>query len=266
MLGAVIGDIAGSRFERNNCRSKNFEFLNEKCTFTDDTVMSLAVCDALLKSAGNRSSLPEQAVISMQSLGRHYPDCGYGSRFGRWIFSESPQPYGSFGNGAAMRSSGCGWAARTLEEAKSLSRAVTAVSHNHPDGLKGAEAEAACVYLARTGASMQEIRGFFTENYYRIDFTLDSIRDSYEFDATCRGSVPQAFEAFFESDGYEDAVRNAISIGGDSDTLAAVAGGVAEAYYGIPEKLRKRAVSFLDGRLLKILGRFEADYPPRSLK
>jgi type I restriction enzyme M protein len=266
MLGAIIGDIAGSRFEWNNCRSKDFELLHEKCRFTDDTVMSLAVCDALLKTAADRSALGKQAVRSMQSIGRHYPDCGYGGRFGRWIFSDSPQPYGSFGNGAAMRSSACGWAGGSLDEVKDLARAVTEISHSHPEGLKGAEAEAVGVFLARTGASMQEIRRFITENYYKIDFTLDAIRDSYEFDETCQGSVPQAFEAFFESSDYEDAVRNAISIGGDSDTLAAIAGGVAEAFYGIPNCLREQAAACLDERLLKILRDFETVYPPRVLE
>ncbi len=263
MIGAIVGDIAGSRFEFNNHRSKDFELLSEQCFFTDDSIMSLAVCDALLRCQPEFYNLGEQTVRSMQTIGRPYPDSGYGGSFYFWMYSDQPKPYNSFGNGAAMRVSACGYAARSIEEAKGLSRTVTEVTHNHPEGIKGAEATAVAVYMARTGRSMKEIRDYVTKNYYPIHFTLDSIRGTYEFNETCQDTVPQAFEAFFESRNFEDAIRNAISIGGDSDTLAAITGAVAEAYYGVPLWIRQRAMSYLDQRLLNILTHFENLYPPK---
>lgn len=261
MLGAILGDIAGSRFEWHNHRSKDFELLTREggCKPTDDSYMSLAVAQALLLDDA-QGSLSERTVRLMQALGRKYPDGDYGGRFGRWLYEAKPQPYHSFGNGAAMRVSACGFAAESLEEAKALSHAVTCVTHNHPEGLKGAEAVAVAIYLARTGKSLAEIRAFIVQSYYDISFTLDDIRETYAFDETCQGSVPQAFEAFFESTSFEDAIRNAISIGGDSDTLAAITGGIAEAYYGIPADLRARARDFLDETLLSILDAFEARF------
>lgn len=266
MIGAIIGDIVGSRFEWHNHRSKDFDLLTHKCFFTDDSVMSLAVCDALLRAAPDHSDLSDKAVESMQSVGRPYPHCGYGGSFRKWMYSDDPKPYNSYGNGAAMRVSGCGYAATSIEEAVELSRAVTAVTHNHPEGIKGAEATAVAVYLARTGKSLVEIQDYITKTYYPINFTLDSIRDSYEFNETCQNTVPQAMEAFFESSNFEDAIRNAISIGGDSDTIAAITGAVAEAYYGVPTHIRKHALTFLDERLLKILLEFENRYPSKLEK
>jgi type I restriction enzyme M protein len=266
MLGAVIGDIVGSRFEWNNNRNKQFDFLTYKCSTTDDSVMSLAIAKALLESKADYSDLAENAVKYMQGIGRHYPNCGYGGRFIEWIHSDNPQPYGSYGNGAAMRVSACGFVAKSLEEAKQLSKAVTKVTHNHMEGLKGAEAIAVAVFLARSGKNLLEIRDYLTKNYYPLNFTLDGIRDSYQFDESCQGTVPQALEAFFESNNFEDAIRNAISIGGDSDTLAAITGGIAEAYYGIPTEIRKHALTFLDERLLKILVEFENKYPTKMEK
>lgn len=263
MIGAIIGDIVGSRFEWDNHRSKDFELFTDECSFTDDSVMSLAVCDAIMQSSSDRGNLGEQAVRSMQEIGRPYPHCGYGGSFRGWIYSDDPQPYNSYGNGAAMRVSGCGYAGNSIDEVKRLSRAVTEVTHNHPEGIKGAEAVAVAVLLARTGRSMGEIRDHIEKNYYTLDFTLDDIRETYHFDVTCQGTVPQAFEAFFESTDFEDAVRNAISIGGDSDTLAAITGSIAEAYYGVPSEIREKAVSFLDERLLEVLTEFEKKYPPK---
>jgi len=263
MLGAIIGDIVGSRFEWNNNRSKQFALMTYKCSVTDDSIMSLAISKALLESKADYSDLSENAVKYMQEIGRHYPDCGYGGKFSRWVSSNNPQPYGSYGNGAAMRVSACGFVANDLDEVKQLSKAVTIVTHNHPEGLKGAEATSVAIFLARTGKSLFDIRNYITENYYPLDFTLDEIRDSYEFNESCQGTVPQALEAFFESKNFEDAIRNAISIGGDSDTLAAITGGIAEAYYGIPTDIRKQALTFLDERLLKILVEFENKYPSK---
>ena len=261
MLGALIGDIVGSRFEWHNIKSKEFEFLPVgRCFPTDDSIISLAVAKAVLDCGGNYESLERHAVSRMQELGRRYPNAGYGGRFRWWLVSQNPEPYNSFGNGAAMRVSPCGFAASSLDEAISLAGAVTKVTHNHPEGMKGAEATAAAIFLARTGKSRKEIRDFIEREYYRIDFTLDEIRFRYTCDETCQGTVPQAFAAFFESTGFEDAIRNAISIGGDSDTLAAITGGMAEAYYGIPADLRKQALSFLDPVQLDILNDFETRF------
>lgn len=263
MIGAIIGDIAGSRFEWFNHRSKDFELLSPKCFFTDDSVMSLAICDALMKCTENFSDLSDQAVSSMQEVGRRYRHCGYGGSFFRWMYSNNPKPYNSYSNGAAMRVSGCGHVGTSINEVKQLSRSVTEVTHNHPEGLKGAEATATAVFLARTGKSINEIKNYIVKNYYSLDFTIDGIRETYKYNETCQDTVPQALEAFFESTDFEDAIRNAISIGGDSDTLAAITGSVAEAYYGVPTSIRKRAITFLDERLLEILLEFESRYPAK---
>jgi len=260
MLGAIIGDIAGSRYEWNNIKTKEFDLLTYRCQPTDDTIMTLAVAKALMECDKSWSTLSEKAVTCMQALGRKYPLAGYGGRFRKWLISENPQPYNSYGNGAAMRVSPCAYAARTIEEAKELSRAVTEVTHNHPEGIKGAEAVTVAIYMALHGSSLMDIQDYINANYYRITFKLDDIREEYSFNETCQGSVPQALEAFFESTDYEDAIRNAISIGGDSDTIAAIAGSVAEAYYGIPSSLRKHGLTFLDAEQLTILTDFESRY------
>lgn len=262
MLGAIIGDIVGSRFEWNNYRAKDFEFLTYECFPTDDSIMSLALAQAVIISKPDHTDLKDNAVECMQRIGRNYPDCGYGGSFYNWIFSENPKPYNSFGNGAAMRVSAVGFAANSLDEVKEMSRLITEVTHNHPEGIKGAEATAVAIYMARMGSSIFEIRDYIDKNYYPMNFTLDSIRDTYRFNETCQDTVPQALMAFFESTGFEDAIRNAISIGGDSDTVAAICGGVAEAYYGIPADIRKHALTFLDEDLLKVLTVFENQYPP----
>lgn len=262
MLGAIIGDIVGSRFEWNNYRAKDFEFLTYECFPTDDSIMSLALAQAVIISKPDHTDLKDNAVECMQRIGRNYPDCGYGGSFYNWIFSENPKPYNSFGNGAAMRVSAVGFAANSLDEVKEMSRLITEVTHNHPEGIKGAEATAVAIYMARMGSSIFEIRDYIDKNYYPMNFTLDSIRDTYQFNETCQDTVPQALMAFFESTGFEDAIRNAISIGGDSDTVAAICGGVAEAYYGIPADIRKHALTFLDEDLLKVLTVFENQYPP----
>lgn len=262
MLGAIIGDIAGSRFEWHNILTKEFELLPHirGCKPTDDSVLSLAIAQAIINCNGYYDTLGDEAIMMMRSIGWDYPNCGYGGMFGEWLLSDYPKPYDSFGNGAAMRVSACGFAAKSLKEAIALSRAVTEVTHNHPEGIKGAEATTVAIYLARTGKSLAEIRDYINGHYYKIDFTLDGIRGKYQFNETCQNTVPQALEAFFESNGFEDAIRNAISIGGDSDTLAAITGGIAEAYYGIPDEIRKTALTFLDERLLKILTDFETRF------
>ena len=259
MLGAIIGDIAGSRFEWDNLKSKEFDLLTFRCHPTDDSNMTLAIAQAIRKADGDWEKLPDLAIESMRDFGRRYPG-GYGGRFKQWLQSDDPKPYGSWGNGSAMRVSPCAWAASTLAEALQLSDLVTNVTHSHPEGVKGARAITAAVYLARQGLSILEIRDHIHENYYPLDFTLDQIRADYEFDVSCQGSVPQAIEAFLESNSFEDAIRNAISIGGDSDTIAAMAGSIAEAYYGIPADIRNHALTFLDGYQLQTLNDFELEY------
>lgn len=260
MIGAIIGDIAGSPYEGwsgDNYKGKDFEFLSHFCTPTDDSIMTLALAKAITDCKGDYLKLEAESIRNMQKYGRQYPNAGYGGLFHRWLYSENPKPYYSYGNGAAMRVSPCGFAASSLEEGLRLARVVTQVTHNHPEALKAAEAVVSAIFMGRTGNTMSEIRSYITEHYYRIDFTLDEIRPKYKFDVTCQGSVPQAFEAFFESTGFENAIRNAISIGGDSDTIAAITGGMAEAYYGVPEELRKKALCFLDDEQREILKSFE---------
>ncbi len=259
IIGAIAGDIIGSRFEfdRHNIKRKDFRLFAPRCAPTDDSVMTLAVAQALLESGDRPEALGACAVRWMQRIGRSYPGCGFGGRFYDWIFAPNPAPYQSWGNGAAMRISPVGFYARTEEEVKALSRIVTAVSHDHPESFNAAEAVAMAIFLARQGAHMEAIRARIERDYYRIGFTLDEIRRSYHFDVSCRGSVPQALEAFFESTDYEDAIRNAISIGGDSDTIAAIIGGIAAAYYGVPRDVADAARGFLDERQRDMLDRWD---------
>ena len=266
MLGAIIGDIAGSIWEFKPSKTKNFEMLTDIDCFTDDSVMTFAIAKSLLECKSDYSDLSEIAVKNMQLLGRIYPDAGYGGRFSGWLRSDNPQPYNSFGNGSAMRVSPCGIAANSVEEAKILSRKVTEVTHNHPEGIKGAEATAVAIFLAKTGRTQLEIKKYINDNYYPMNFTLDEIREDYCFDVTCQGSVPQAIKAFIEAKDYEDCIRNAISLGGDCDTQAAIAGSIAEYAFGIPESLRKRAIGYLTEDLLQILNSFESKYGFVSIK
>ncbi len=261
MLGAIIGDIVGSKYEFNNIRTKVFPLFSKYCFFTDDSVMTLAVAKALLKCKGDYTNLTQVVVQTMQTVGRKYPDSGYGNMFKMWMFSKNPKPYNSFGNGSAMRVSACGILGKTLEEVKYLSKTVTEVSHNHPEGIKGAEAVAVSIYFALHGKTKKYIYEYINKHYYKLDFTLDSIRETYRFNETCQGTVPQALVAFFESKDFEDAIRNAISIGGDSDTVAAITGSIAGAYYGIPSGIMSRAKKYLDKYLLRIVIDFEEVYP-----
>ena len=256
VIGALIGDIAGSVYEFDNRKSKDIKLFapwhGRTCRPTDDSIMTLAVCEALRKSQPqNYKDLAEETVRCMQNIGRAYPNCGYGGRFLNWIFSDDPKPYQSYGNGAAMRVSGAACAAQSLEEAEKLAETVTAVTHDHPEGIQGGKTAAGVIRLARSGAGKEEIRAY-AEKYYALDFTIDAIRPSFAFDVSCRGTVPQAIEAFLEADGFEDAVCTALSLGGDSDTLACITGAVAGAYYGVPDELITKAFAFLDARLRKI--------------
>lgn len=260
MLGAIIGDIVGSRFEWHNIKSKDFLLFTSGCFPTDDSIMTLAIAKALLSCRDDYSDLANQAIVCMQDLGRYYPHAGYGGRFSWWLRQEHPKPYGSYGNGAAMRVSPCAYAAETLDEVKALAKTVTEVTHNHPEGIKGAEATVTAVFMELHGHSVDEIRKEIQSNYYALDFTLDQIRSTYEFNETCQGSVPQAIQAFLESTNFEDAIRNAISLGGDSDTIAAITGSIAEAYYKIPMTIRTQVMEYLNPSQMDILERFDAKY------
>ena len=254
MYGAIIGDIVGSRFEWNNTKAKEFDLFTNHCFFTDDSVMTIAVGKALFESGKqNYADLKEQLIYWMHKIGKRYPDCGYGGHFYHWMFHDETKPYNSFGNGSAMRTSYCAHIAESLEEALDLAEKCAAVTHNHPEGIKGAQAATACIWLAKEGKSQEEIRRYVNENYYDLDFTLDGIRKTYHFDVTCQGSVPQAIEAFLEAVSFEDAIRNAISIGGDSDTIAAITGPIAEACFGIPEEFIEKADTYLDDYLKSIV-------------
>lgn len=256
MLGALIGDIAGSPYEWSNCKSKDFPLLEPRCRMTDDSVMTAAVASAVLMGdLENLDAFRQNVITEMRRLGNQFPGLGYGPRFERWLKAEDPQPYHSLGNGSAMRVSPVAWAAESLSQCLSLAKASAEVTHDHPDGIAGACCVAGAVYLARTGADKEAIRDHVTR-YYPLNFTLDEIREAYQFDVSCAGSVPQAMEAFLEAADFEDAIRGAVSIGGDSDTIACMAGAVAAAFYGIPRDIREAAFPFLEGEVRNIFDRF----------
>ena len=258
MIGAILGDIIGSRFEFHNYLSKDFALLTPRCEFTDDTVMTCAVAQALMDSAPDFSDLSEKAVAAMQRIGRQFPNCGYGARFIHWMFADDPQPYQSCGNGSAMRVSPVGFASRSIEEAKALSAAVTRVSHDHPEGMKGAEAAAVAIVMARRGCTKEEIRTEM-EKYYDLSTTAEQYRRRWDGHGReiCQVSLPQALVCFFEGESYEDVIRNCISIGGDSDTIAAIAGGVAEAFYGVPEELKEECLKRLPEDIAAVVKKFD---------
>ena len=281
MYGAFIGDIVGSKYEFNNIKTKDFPLFSAGCDYTDDSIMTAAVAKAIMlsreeMSRGNKSGkgFKDFLVESMQTFGRRYPHPtgAYGGRFAQWLRSNDPKPYGSFGNGAAMRVSPCGLAAVELKEAIALAELSAEVTHNHPEGIKGAKCVAAAVFLAKVGRSKDEIRQYVADNYYNLDFTLDSIRDSYRFDGSCQGSVPQALVAFFESASFEDAIRNVVSIGGDCDTTGAITGSIAWVYYAMqsgsysgwcsgkfdPEmlRIREKSKTYLPKELIEIAEEF----------
>lgn len=261
LLGTIIGDIAGSRFELvNNKYGKEFEFLHKFCRYTDDSVMTLAVAKAFLEAKEDYSNLEEQVIKSMTEVGRKYPSCGYGPSFYRWIMSEDHKPYGSFGNGSAMRISAVGVVAKSVDNIKKLSAIVTNVSHNHLDSINGSEATAVAIHMALNGKSKDEIKKYIEDNYFKIDdLKIDTMKPQY-FHINCVETVKQSVGAFLESTDYEDAIRNAIALGGDSDTIGAITGSIASAFYGIPEEISKKTLEYLDDYLIKIHDDFNAKY------
>mgnify|MGYP000843882527 CR=1 FL=1 len=254
MIGAIAGDIIGSVYERCPIKTKDFPLFHPRCTFTDDTVLTVAVAEAIL------DRIPY--VDSIRRIGRRHPHAGYGRAFFQWLFSDAYRPYNSWGNGSAMRVSPVGFAFASENEVLEQARMASEITHNHPEGIKGAQATALAVFLARTGHDKDAIRARIANSFgYDLDRTVDGIRPSYGFDVSCQGTVPEAIIAFLDSVSYEDAVRNAISLGGDSDTLACITGGIAEAYYGgVPAVIIARVESILSPDLRLVTRSFCEKY------
>ena len=261
MYGAILGDIVGSpyEFDHNNYKAKDFPLFSQRSEFTDDTVMTLAVAKALLDTQGQDDTAIKAALVrEMQRLGRAYPDKGYGVRFNHWLYEEDPQPYHSYGNGSAMRVSPAAWLAEDMAEVLHLAQLTAEVTHDHPEGIKGAQATAAAIFFARTGHSKVEIKAYVEREFgYDLNRTCDEIRPAYRHVESCQETVPQAITAFLESTDFEDALRTAVSLGGDSDTLAAITGSIAEAFYGVPENLKQECRKRLTPELAEILQKWE---------
>ncbi len=263
MYGAILGDIIGSPFEFDRGdKTKDFELFTKGCSFTDDSVMTIAVGEALLEVGPDATvkEIEEAVACIMQDWGSRYPYAGYGGKFSRWLREYRPKPYGSYGNGSAMRVSAAGWLYDSLERTREVARATANVTHNHPEGLKGAEATASAIYMARNGSSKDEIKAYVEQEFhYDLDRTLDQIRPGYHMDETCQKTVPEAIIAFLESEDFEDAIRNAVSLGGDTDTLGAITGSIAEAFYGIPAVLIAECRNRIDkGLMIDILDEFDS--------
>ena len=262
MFGAIIGDIIGSPYEGRNSKpfdARKIPLFIDKSRFTDDTVMTIAVCEGIMR--GNIESsddeLRENLITAMRYWGRKYPHAGYGRSFKQWLTSNKPQPYGSFANGSAMRVSSVGWLYESLERTSEVAQITAEVTHNHPDAIKGTQAVAGAIFLARNGAAKNEIKKFITENFkYDLNQRLTDIRPTHTFDITCVGTVRDAFISFFDSEDFESAIRNAISLGGDTDTIAAIAGSIAEAFYGIPDSLMREAAKRIPSKMTAVLLRF----------
>lgn len=257
LWGAIVGDIVGSVYEFDNIKTKDFPLFSEHGFITDDSCMTIAVADALICWRHDGGDLQSAARKSMRTIGRRFPNMGYGFRFARWLDSDDNESYDSWGNGAAMRVSAVGWIGQSISEVKRLSYMVTSVSHDHIEGIKGAEATAVSVFLARTGKDKSDIAKYITKNYYDWCLSVPELQNNYSWDGSCQGSVPQALQCFIESTDFEDAIRNAISIGGDSDTIAAITGAVAGAYYGVSDEIKAAARKYVPDELLEIVDRFE---------
>ena len=253
MKGAIIGDIVGSIYEFDNLKSKDFELFKPECEFTDDTVLTVAVAEALLNfNPDDEENFKENLIDIFHKYGEMYPDVGYGGHYLSWIENKRRDPYNSCGNGSAMRTSAVGWYAKSIEECENLAKLCAEITHNHPDGIAGAQATAGVIFLARNGASKDELKAYM-EKYYPVDFTIDEIRPTYEYEIINKTTVPQAFQCFYEAKDFEDTIRNAISIGGDSDTVAAIAGSMAEAFFGIPEDITETGMSYFDEYMSNIV-------------
>ena len=260
MYGAILGDMIGSpyEFDQGN-KTKDFPLFSESSEFTDDTVLTIAVAEAFLNSLPDSSDeqIKENLVQSFKKYGKRYPDAGYGARFAMWLHMNNPAPYNSLGNGSAMRVSSVAWLFHTLDSVRHAAQLSAEVTHNHPEGIKGAEATASAIYHARTGHSIEEIKHYIeTEFAYDLSRTCDEIRPDYYHNETCMRTVPEAITAFLEGSSFEDVLRTAVSLGGDCDTLTAIAGSIAEAFYGVPNELKAECHKRLPADLLEVLVRF----------
>ena len=261
MYGAILGDIIGSPFEFDRGeKTKDFDLFTRGCGFTDDSVMTVAVAEALLAVGpdANEMEIEEAVIANMQDWGRSYPHAGYGGKFRQWLKERKPKPYGSYGNGSAMRVSAAGWLYPTIERTREVAELTAAVTHNHPEGIRGAVATASCIFLARNGATKEEIKSYVeNEFHYSLSRTLDEIRPYYHHVESCQQTVPEAITAFLEAESFEDAIRNAVSLGGDTDTLAAITGSIAEAYFGIPAILKAECRNRIDPEMNRVLDAFD---------
>lgn len=260
IIGAICGDIIGSTREFNPIKTKNFQLLEINSTFTDDTILTLAIAKWL---TDDKNYSQKTLIKNMQELTRLYPNAGYGGSFSKWIISDNPQPYNSWGNGSAMRVSPVAWITSSLDKTEELAKISAIVTHNAPEGVVGAQATASAIYLARTGESKREIKTYIEDKYhYNLSRKIDDIRPTYTFEVSCQKSVPEAIISFLESDSYIDSIRNAISLGGDADTQSAIAGSIAAAYYkdGVPEKIANKCINILSDDLQEILNNFNDTY------
>lgn len=272
MLGAIIGDMVGSpyEFDQNAIKTTDFPLFSAQSCWTDDTVMTVAVAEALLSQPADDQAAQAVLVESMRRWGQQItlPKGGYGARFSGWLQSADPQPYGSWGNGSAMRVSSAGWLYPTLDATEHWAEVTASVTHNHPEGIKGAQATAAAIFMARTGRPKTDIKDYITRRFgYDLTRAMDEIRPTYHHLESCQQTVPEAITSFLEATDFESAIRLAVSLGGDADTLGAITGSIAEAAYGIPDDIRNEALTRLDPRLKAVLARFEAavtlcDRPP----
>ena len=267
MFGAILGDIVGSRFEFDAPGwKKEFEFLASECNWTDDTAMTIAVAEALLKVGKDAEiSVIEQAVIdAMRDWGKRYPYAGFGGRFSQWLISDKPKPYGSYGNGSAMRVSSVGWLYDSLERTREVAAATARVTHNHPEGIKGAECTAAVIFLGRKGSSKEEIEEFIIREFgYDYSESMEEMRTRHRHDESCRDALPKAIRSFMAGTSVEDVIRNAVSLGGDTDTIAAIAGSMAEGFYGMPVLYKGEVMQRVENDMLEVLGIYDKTINPR---
>ena len=268
MYGAILGDIIGSPFEFDRgSKTKLFPLFSNQPTYTDDTVMTIAVGDAFLDAQPNAADdwIMQRLIRGMQHWGRKYPHAGYGGNFRWWLLSDDPKPYSSFGNGSAMRVSAVAWLYHDIESVRKAAMMSAVVTHNHPEGIKGAEATATAIFLARTGKSKAEIKEYIENNFsYNLNRTCDEIRPDYRHVESCQETVPEAITAFLEGESFEDVIRTAVSLGGDCDTLTAIACSIAEGFYGVPEELKRECRKRIPKDMIEVLIRFE-DYLNREL-
>ena len=259
MYGTILGDIIGSpyEFDRGN-KSKDFPLFSRFSEFTDDTVMAVAVAEAFMDAPEDEAAIRRHLIRAMQKWGHRYPDCGYGVRFNGWLASRNPRPYGSYGNGSAMRVAAVAWLYSDMETVRRMAGISADVTHNHPEGIKGAEATAAAIFLGRTGHSKDEIKAYLeSEFHYDLSRSCDEIRPGYRHVESCQETVPEAITAFLEGNSFEDVIRTAVSLGGDCDTLTAIAGSMAEGFYSVPEELKEECRKRLPADLLEVLDRFD---------